>query len=465
MTRRANRLIMLALAVISVTIYFGCTQPEDVVQPVARSVLTLDARLVPSLPDSMAYEIWLATSEETVSVARFNYDQSTKSFLNEDGTVREDGNEFEFDGDILSFSEMWVAVQRMDDPPGHSSGPIMLWDVVTDPITNPIDLKFPLSDSLWFATARYNMVTTSDSDHTTNRGAGLWLATYTLTLDSIQDTLGLDSVVVDSEEVSQPDEGEVSLTTIQNFTQVGVDTIERVFGFDTLTQVRVLLDTTLRIDSTAPYMKYTAIRYYTLGTLNRLFYDRLTQDQFGFPPYTDWGWNYRGWVVTPAIEAQGASVGSLTHPAWDIVRLNSMPGYDGGMLSTGAFDTVTQGDFENPYAAGPRIPSVPGEDFLENLPNGVSTPVNLLPNPSGNEGSFFITLEPNNYTDRTTNFPLIAFIGVLPSSQSQLALTPIGTGSGGLPPDSLQQFTMKGFMQTNDPARGFPKIRVGIQRF
>ncbi|MFH2036499.1 MAG: hypothetical protein ABIJ45_08865, partial [Candidatus Zixiibacteriota bacterium] len=54
----------------------------------------------------------------------------------------------------------------------------------------------------------------------------------------------------------------------------------------------------------------------------------------------------------------------------------------------------------------------PGEDFLLNLPPGVSSIV--FCGPGYNEGKVMVTLEPDNFTSDSTNFPLVLYVGDMP---------------------------------------------------
>ena len=132
MTRRVNRLLFIALTVIVVTLYFGCTQPDDIVSPVSLTTLTLSAQLLPEAPDGMAYELWAVklTGSDTVytSMGKFDYNRAEKKFTDLAGVERTDKNVFSLDGDIYSYD--WIAVSVETNPDNEVSlpGPTMLWE-------------------------------------------------------------------------------------------------------------------------------------------------------------------------------------------------------------------------------------------------------------------------------------------------------------------------------------------------
>lgn len=457
MTRRANRLLILALAVISVTMYYGCSQTDDIVTPVASTTLHLQTQLLPQAPQGMVYQLWVADNQDTISLGRFNYDPDVEVFLNEDGTVRADSNEFFLEADLLQYTSVFVSIERS---PGswYSPGPIMLVDMVTKPDENPIMLVFPETDSLLTTTCRFNMETTTDSNRAANDGAGVWFCNYSVEATGIRDTFEFVSVtfVPDTIDTPPPTPDQCIVT----------DTAWEDFRPETIPQPVGLWDTIMRqgmswthltvedCDSPWVYYKVTQTEWTTSDTVFYLW-DKFTQDDFGLIDYSDWGWRYKGWVVSPVISDAGASVGTFTPPAWNYQLTGDIPGAEGGLISTGKFSKITQADESNPYSgAYPlRVPPFPGEDFLDNLPNGAAGPLNLMPTDNGNTGTVFITLEPDNFSD-TTNFPLLAYIGKIPDSRT--AIEP-GDGTVNLP--------MWNRCAVNNPARGFPKITVNISRF
>jgi hypothetical protein len=252
---------------------------------------------------------------------------------------------------------------------------------------------------------------------------------------------------------SAPAEG--CTTTVDSIFNIVDTTITRTVGFTTFDQDVVRFELHTVTDCDPPYEAFRVSYDWDTSAPSFIAWDDFTQDQFALIDYSAFGWKYKPWIVSPVIEAAGASLGSITPPAWNYEALNAIPGADGGLLTTGTFAEITLPDDDNPHSLSDRVPAFPGEDFLTNLPNGVMTPINLVTNDQDSIGSVFITLQPDNYTVTTTIFPLFLFIRELPAFQGQ-----IDPGN-----DSLVQITMQGYMQTNDPTRGFPKVRVEIERF
>jgi hypothetical protein len=448
-------LLVLAMLVAATTVYWGCSQPTDVLAPFSSSQVTLRPQLLPTNFPGMHYQLWVANSQDTASLGKFGYDSYNKRFLEANGSLRSDSNLFILDDNIYRFSELFVSVEQDNDPAPSSPGPIMLIDDVTVPSDISVDLVFPLSEILWEATARYNMETTSDSSRTALDGYGIWFASYQQLIDSVRDTLSLDSFWVDTTyETYQRD------TIIQNLINISniYDTIiTRIFGVDSFAHSIVRFDQAVQVDS-APAGDSILVTIpnfiYTTGSVLSFNYDEFTQDSFAMPDYSDEGWNYKGWVVTPTVGQN--VVGAVTLPAWNP---NSpfdslMPGVNGGLLTTGEFNKINEPDTINPYVEGPRLPQFPGEDFIANLPAGLTIPPwgGMVPLSSGNSGTVFISLEPVNFITDTTNFPLIAFMGDVPANRFTVTSTTV-------------ILNMLNRTQTNDPSIGFPRIRVDIDVF
>jgi hypothetical protein len=336
-----------------------------------------------------------------------------------------------------------------------------------------MELIFPLSDSLWNVTAIFNMETPSDTDRALNPGYGIWFSAFYWSQDSIQDTVSLDSfrlVTKIDEEITI----DTTTTWVEDIVNVRTEDTIRVFGLDTFVTRVVRFDSIIRTDDTFPYtvmnMEAGATAFwYTVGIFDTLtqtlyedsvrpfFYDNFIQFDFGFWDYSDWGWHYKGWVVSPNVNRD--ALGEITPPAYRVNTspLDSLiPGIEGGLLTTGTFTDVSSPDDSNPYAKGPRIPPIAGEDFIENLPAGAFTADGLVPDATGNSGTVFITLEPDNFSTDTTNFPLFVLVRKIPTLRDSIFETAMA---------DQQLFFMRTLTQVNDYTRGFPKIVVDIRRF
>jgi len=289
-----------------------------------------------------------------------------------------------------------------------------------------------------------------------NAGVGLWFSTYTRKTNSLLDTIAFDSFTIETTEVVLTDLGDSVVSSIVNILNPRIDTINLVLGLDTVIHLGFRYERVYQRYTEAPYF-YTSTNFsLQYGTPDTVVSDTFSQDDFAFWDYTDFGWHYKGWVVAPSVEEHGASVGNFTLPAWGytVTGKDALPGYEGGLISTGTFDHIDQPDDDGAkYAIGPRVPPFPGDEFFVGLPNGAPDTLNLVPNASGNTGVVFISLEPDNFVTDTTNFPLIIFFDQLPE-------TPFNPQT-----DSLDQNTMDGLINTNNPARGFPIIKVDIKRF
>jgi hypothetical protein len=490
MIRRRSRLVFIALAVCAATFYFSCTQPQDIMTPISRTDIylggvnepgsnaALQVQNLPTNPEGMIYELWVANDRDTVSLGKFGYNQTSLTFRDENGDERPDSTYFVLEGDIFDFSHIFVSVETNPDTLPEEPGPIMLIDIVTEPSSDLIELRFPLNDSLTTTTVAFNMETPSDTSRDIlgrfgvsdiTDGFGVWFSVYQEVVDSVRDTLSLDdfTLVTKQDSTLEPDTFTTYLTDIVNDT--AYDTA-RIFGLDTMLNTIVRFDSVLETDTIWPYtvmdMSDTGtVFYYTVGdSLKTFHYDNFLQFDYGLPDYpaydSAYGWKYKGWIVSPEVPVN--AVGQITKPAYSI-NFNSsdslIPGVEGGLLTTGTFTDIAAPDEVNPFTIGDqgrqRVPPFPGEDFLRMLPFDMSNWRGLVPEVYGNSGTVFITLEPVNFVTDTTNFPLFVLIAPIPKAQANLIDFEY----------VLEQFTMKTMTNTNDASRGFPKIVVDIRRF
>jgi hypothetical protein len=294
------------------------------------------------------------------------------------------------------------------------------------------------------------METPSDGRIPSYDGYGVWFANYSQNIATIQDTVGYD-FTIDTVMKEFPGKDTV-VEAVVDIVNIRQETAQKVFGLDTVYQEVVLRDLIRESDSTSPYLTTNVTEIWdTSGAPDTITYDNFTQDKFNFPDYTDYGFHYKGWVVTPHVSP---SAGTFTPPAWLLfgsALFDIFPGASGGLVTTGTFRWVDSLDDGNPYVQGGKIPPFPGEDFFQNLPAGVPAPLNLVPSGASVNGTVFITLEPTNFDSRS-NFPLIAFARAIPTSRGDVEA-------------STQSFTMRGWMASNDPYRGFPKVLAKVQRF
>lgn len=480
MPRRNNRLIFLILGLFVMTIVvWGCSQPDDVLTGIANTKITLSEQRLPTLPEGMAYELWVLNSEtdDYVSLGKFLYDKSTGTYHNLDGTER--SNEFILHNDIYKFDLLVVSVENDPDPYPQYIGPPMLLDLVTDPNEDPIELVFPGKDYLWRATARYNMEGVSDNNRSAGDGSGIWFTSYQRSTKSFPDTT-LIVYEVDSDlanvdvECEVDGEGVTLKCDTLNFEElyaprehaidsVWYETTLVTYGPDTLllgaprkhVGPRVKIDSI--IDSTAPWYDYTFKVDQSTIVPQTDTLDIFAQGDLGVPNYYAYYWHYKGWVVSPYLDTNVITA-RMTPPAWPYASLFDvlMTGSYGALITTGSFYQMDQPDLDgNPFAVSDKVPQYPGEDFLNSsalqAAYGISS-VNLEPLSNGNVGTVFITLEPDNFSS-TTNFPLFVFVKSVPPARTSITGTAV-------------QVDMTNWTSTLDnDLRGFPKIKVSIERY
>ena len=478
-------LALLAVFAFLLVAVWGCEQVDDIPVGVTTTNLYLAIERLPSTPSGMIYELWVADNSDTLSLGRFGWDHVNKRVLTVTGAIRPDSNKFQISDDLLQYDDAFVTVEVAGSLSGQP-GPIMLIDNITDPHDEPIELVFPLSDSLWDAIVRYNMETTTD-DSRGNDAQGVWFSNYTVSTDSTPDTTSL-SYTIDSSDVrallvidssgggydsifvtpSQDTltKAEVFVLDQWDISNIVLDSVLKMYGDDTLNLganpanayfsfIRYDIDS--MIDSTEPYVRRTFD--FTWTTNNETVpLDVFTQDDFNLPNYSSYGWKYKGWVLSTTLDPN--VTGTAFYPlAWEVETPSFLyiPGASvGGMLTTGTCSEIDQPDDANPFGlAGGEVPPYPGEDFLDatalQAEYNISS-VDLVP---GNQvTTVFISLEPDNFPHDSTNFPLVPFIGVAPINPAQL---PNGV--------TIVSITMQNWTQAvNGNIQGFPKITISIER-
>ncbi len=490
MLRRHTRLLVPTLVVTVATLWWGCTQPDDILAEKSTTVVHMLAERLPTTPPGMTYQLWVA---DTIiydslhgSVAMdepFIYRFEENTFHEVDGTARPDSNRFLFAGDILSYQWTFMTVQ-LSDGSGPVPGPVMLMDTVTRTDYSELNLVFPFSNFLWDIAMEFNMETPSDGKTFTEvldtldddsivvvdtiwftdpnvDGAAIWFSTYAEKTYTVQDTTALVGwTITTSYEDTFNTPGEC-ITSIVNIFDTVSTIEEKVYGFDTVSwqAVRFSTEVVTVCDSGQGHLLKTSVRldYNTLPSYTGQ-YDHFTQVADSLPDLRRMGWYYQGWVVSSVIKELGVGVGEITPPAW--VGFNrhdtAIHAIDGELLSTGLFHSLYLPDDGNPYVdTAIRVPPYPGEDFLKNLPGGQDVEVNLVTG-DAITGSAFIAMHPVNALTDTTNFPLIIQLRDLPWDRFDVE-------------DDQQQFVM--FNKTNKNTFGMgvtiglPQVQLRIQRF
>jgi hypothetical protein len=499
MFKLKSRLLVVILVVGSLTVLLSCSQKDDITAPKSLTKVWLSPQRLPTAIDGMIYELWaskvpytsIAEPSQVHSLGRFSHvvSDTLVGFLDENGAVRADSNEFSIEGDLFDYAYLFVAVEPQEvDPAGDGlPGPLLVGQTITGN-TDTIRMYFPQQDSLWNSTIRCNFETPTD-DNPYFDGFGLWWCNHTTENVTIIDTLSATVTYRDSTiiPIISPLTGDtLNLVDLRKAYPDSVwyifDTILMDFGRDTLA---------LGIDSVIHYgAKQMVIR--KAGTeVPRIIHvptvdldtapsvvslDIFSQDLYGLPDLSAYGWKYKGWVVSNYIPR--AAIGSFTPPAWDFTTGEVLiPGYQGGLLTTGTFSNEEDRDDADPFTLNvnwevdstfydtvttdPLVvdtvierftvlkrPRFPGEDFL-NVPalraatnNVITSTPYILTRP----GSVFISLEPSNMVTDTTNFPLIPFVRSLPPGASNI-------------------WTLINMAGVADGAPGLPKMEAKIRRY
>lgn len=472
MLRRHTRLLVPILVVTVTALWWGCTQPEDILVDKSITVVHLQAERLPTTPPGMTYQLWAADTmihDDDLGDSLYGsepmdepfiYRFEENSFHEVDGTARPDSNRFLFAGDILSYQWIFMTVQ-LSDGSGPVPGPVMLIDTVTPTDYSELNLVFPFSDSLWFTAMEFNMETPSDGRDPSTDGAAIWFSTYAERTYTVQDTTELSSWEITTNYYDTFNTPGECITSIVNIFDTVSSIEEKVYGFDTVSwqAMRFSTEVVTVCDSGQGHLLKTSVELiYETGTLDSGRYDDFTQVAIDLPDLRRMGWKYQGWVISSVIKDLGVGIGVITPPAW--VGFNrhdtAIHAVDGELLSTGLFHSLYLPDEENLYVDDPvRVPPWPGEDFLKNLPGGQDVEVNLV-NDEVITGSVFIAMHPANALTDTTNFPLIIQLRDLPWDRFDVE-------------DDRQQFVM--FNKTNKntfgmgQTVGLPQVQVRIQRF
>ncbi|MCX6834764.1 MAG: hypothetical protein NTW07_06450 [candidate division Zixibacteria bacterium] len=495
MSRFDSRLLFVILSCGLLVVVLSCSQTDNIIAPKSLTKVWLTAERLPTPTPGMAYGLWVSkVSYPTISHASdvrclglFSHIESDTlvAFLDPDNTVRADSNEFTLDADLFDFSQIFVTVEDMtsiDSLPG----PVMLMESVAGD-TDTLRMFFPQHDSLFESIIRCNFQTPTDDGSYSSNGYGLWFCNYEYVRREIEDTLSaVVGYVWDTiEAVVDPEDGDtLNFATLYDRYPDTVwfefDTVRVDFGRDTLA---LGIDSIIHfgakqhviyeVDSTIPRIcKNYDTSIHLTRTMQVVYLDVFTQDLFSLPDLSSYGWQYKGWVVSDDILP--TAVGEFSPPAWDFITGELLiPGYQGGLLTTGTFVDETDSDHGDPFSleipwevdSGTFIdtvlkkPRFPGEDFLNGAALSVAThgvihnPVNLLPNgDNSRSGSVFVSIEPINMVTDTTNFPLIPFCRRYP------------TYWPGIPVGGTGQWNLMNWTGNATGAKGFPRIEARIQR-
>ncbi len=506
MSMLKSRLLVIIFVIGALTIMLSCSQTDNVVSPKSLTKVWLDVQRLPTPPAGMMYGLWvskvpytsISEPSDAKELGRFShmYSDTLIAFLDENGDVRTDSNEFRLDGDLFGYSYLFVTTEveaSVDTLPG----PMMLGQTITGS-TDTIRMYFPQQDSLWESIVRCNFMNpTSDipgdfDNNPSSYGYGLWFSNHEFTLLPIHDTFNvvvsntwdtikpkLDSITGDTMNLTDlrkeyPDSVWYTYDTIR--VDFGRDRL--ALGIDRYTHYGAKQHIIRRGGTAVPRLKKN-FHFAVDSTVDTVGLDDFSQDLYDLPDLGRYGWKYKGWIVSENIP-KGA-VGEFTPPVWDYKNSELLiPGYQGGLMTTGKFTNVTDSDESNPFtlsvnwdvdsvfidtvSTDPIVtdttiqtfhnlkrPRFPGEDFLnatalsDSTHGAIASPLYTLSQP----GSVFISLEPNNMVTDTTNFPLILFSRTVP---------PVDV-------DSVNLWTLSNWAGVAPGSRGLPKIEARIKRF
>jgi len=503
MLRSASRVLLLITALGLLAAFWGCSQTDDVTASRSITKVWLAAERLPTPPVGMVYELWASkeqitslTADVVKSLGRFSYVNcdTLEAFLDPDnGAVRADSNQFLLTADLFDYNYLFVSLERQSEI-NDVPGPVLAMRQVTGN-TDTVEMFFPLSDedNLGRAIVRMNMETHSDQNRTSFDGYGLWFSSYEVILWTIQDTIHTYTSLVWDTAWPDADTTNKNLLTDKwpDTVWFVTDTVYIDFGRDTLPVE------TAQLLSGGGYVPVSTLWYQHIGAQRHIIYkvdadtawpaifkrvdssdiwtitrnvvlDVYSQDDFGLPDYSAYGWKYQGWIVGTNLN-QGW-IGEFTPPAWDFnTGTNFIPGANGGLMTTGTFTHIDSADDANPFTnhvswvvdsgafldTVEKRPNLPGEDFLNtdslNAYYGIASRINLIP-PPGTKACAFITLEPMNRAVDSTNSPLIIFTREVPSSYS--------TGGYG----TVVSMTMTPWTGSADGANGLPRVTARIVR-
>jgi hypothetical protein len=407
----------------------------------------------------MVYELWVSKPGDTVSLGKFSYDLASGEFRTTAGAARSDT--FALNLDVLNYTKILVSIEDAVDADPASPGPIMLIDEVTRPEDDPIRLRFPEADSLWNATVKFNLETPTDLNRDAADGHGLWFSGYARTDFDIPDTTFMEWTL---EDVTEEDSAKFPYTyqcsvsdTAYTSDTINLGSSEFLWMGENLpVHLGVNFHLYYCTDSTPPFVGQTVKVVFT--TVQRSYIkDWFNQFAFVLPDVSRFGWHYKGWIVTP-YTAGMTSRWRLTAPAYryNTTNYRLIPGDTGALFTTGSFIHIEQPDSDNPFCLDRPRPPFPGEDFLDStaLMNlyGINS-INFMPNANGNVGTVFITLEPDNFTQDTTNFPLFVLMRPLPSARATIQAATV-------------QLDMTNYTQTiQGNSIGFPEIDITMKRY
>lgn len=434
---------------------FGCTQHDDVVQPLTSSTITLDPDYLPELDSMHVYQIWmvkvqnqgddfLAPGAEFVSLRKFLWDNSVDRFRNLDGEAI--SNDIELSESWYAYDYIVVSIENLVDlQPDNPSGVYLLADEVVDPRTRPIVMKFPANmflaigsffvgtptnDTSYYDLGADSLVTVSEEED-----KGLWICSRFRTERFLHDTLGVDSfnnsqfINSDTTRKYEPDTINVIWPPDSTW-DILIDTV--VYGYDTLQHRRIELEWDVIYDTVYDYNLYpyfeidsqTTVDYpFPLGRIPYWEYSGPLDEAPDIHPY---GWRYNAWVMLEQPDtSETHDNAEMNLPAMIPFGNGDQEAFTGlnswGVLPLGGFLHPDAPDDANPYIDNREVPQFPGEDFVVGA--GEYANLNLRRIADHTWGYVVVGMEPDPALidiNETRNFPLFILSAELPQGNSNI---------------------------------------------
>jgi len=431
---------------------FGCTQQEDVVQPLSSSTITLNPHYLPELDSIYVYQIWMvkvqnpgddftAAGAQFIPLRKFLWDNSVDRFRDLNGNLLTD--DIELPESWFAYDYIVVSVENVDDKaPDEPSGVYMLYDDVVDPVTRPIVMKFPanlfLTTGAFFVGTPTNDTTywdfTADSlvRVSEEENKGLWICSRFLTERYLHDTLGVDSfnnsqfINTDTTRKYEPDTINVKWPDDSTWTII-IDTV--VYGYDTLQHRRIDLEYEVIYDTVYDYNLYpyfqidsiTTLQYpYPLGRIPYWEYSGPIAEAPDIYPY---GWYFNSWVMLE--QPAGGDNSGMDLSTMIPFGTGEQEAFTGqntwGVLPLGPFRYPDMPDLNNPYIDNREVPQFPGEDFVVGA--SAFANLNLRRIADHTWGFVIVGMEPRSdllTTDENTNFPLFILSAEIPQGNADI---------------------------------------------
>ncbi len=430
MNLNSRRLLTLVAISGVLFITFGCSQHDDVIQPLTRASITLRPHNLPSLDAQYAYELWAVSIDGVdstfTSMGKFLWDVYDFQLTDLSGNPIDSTFEipgFWYDQDLLA-----VTVENIQDPSPEPSGAIMLVDEIDDPSTRPITLHFPGDFSL--STGFYFVGTPSDDNDYYNEERGLWICSRSVSQRQMQDTVGvINSFVTKTQQADNENRSKYDPDTIGVASYTLIENVMVVIGYDTIwdhKRINVVWKDT--VDTNNDYL--LTVRYDTTRSITHEYYNYAGPLDL-LPDLQSYGWRYNAWVFHE-YPPGAANLQKMVPFGFERQHL-FVADTNWHVLSLGAFFNPAAPDLSNPYTDELEVPQFPGEDFLVGA--GDLADIDLRYDgedaTGGQWGSVVIGLEPISdpariVVDTTKNFPVFVLSDFLRSA-SHFWINPMDT--------------------------------------